>query len=68
MLYNCTKFCESISQGYRVTDPNSTADARVVANVDGWMNIRKTLSLHRALYRAMPETGAAKVQLFGTCC
>ena len=34
MLYICTKFCGSISKGFRVTDLNSTLNARVVANVD----------------------------------
>ena len=31
----CTKFCQSISQGFRVTDLNTMVNARVVANVDG---------------------------------
>ena len=36
MLYICTKFCESISKGFRVIDFNS----RVVAKVDaGWTDI-----------------------------
>ena len=35
MLYICTKFCQSISYDFRVTDLNSRVDARVVANVDG---------------------------------
>ena len=34
MFYICTKFCQSISYGLRVTDLNSGVDARVVANVD----------------------------------
>ena len=34
MLYICTKFCESISKGFRVTDLNSSVNAKVVANVD----------------------------------
>ena len=34
-LYFCTKFCQSISLGFRVTDLNIRVDARVVANVDG---------------------------------
>ena len=41
MFYFRTKFCESISMGFRVTDPNSTLSrvyARVVANVDGQMD------------------------------
>ena len=35
MLY--TKFSQSISNGFRVTDLNSRVDARVVANVDSQM-------------------------------
>ena len=35
VFYICTKFCQSISLGFRVTDLNSRVDARVVANVDG---------------------------------
>ena len=35
MLYICTKFCQSISKVFIVTDPNSRVDTRVVANVDG---------------------------------
>ena len=31
MLYICTKFCESISKDFRVTDPKSRVAARVVA-------------------------------------
>ena len=40
MLYICTKFCKSISKGFRVTDPDGRVDARVVANVDGRTYIR----------------------------
>ena len=38
MLYMHSTFCQSILKGFRVTDQNSRVDARVVANVDGWMN------------------------------
>ena len=34
MLYICTKFCESISKGFRVTDLNSRVNTMVAANVD----------------------------------
>ena len=34
ILYTCTKFCESISKGFRITDLNSRVNARVVATVD----------------------------------
>ena len=34
MLYICTKFCESISNGFRVTDLNSRVNTMVAANVD----------------------------------
>ena len=37
MLYIYTKFCQSISKGFRVTDPESRVDARVVTIVDGQM-------------------------------
>ena len=51
MLYTCTKFCESISKGFRVTDLNSMVNARVVANDDAGRtdtrtNGRKPLSRH----------------------
>ena len=54
-LYICTKFCESISKGFTVTDLNSRVNARVVTNVDArWTDIHtdtcrnkgKTGSLH----------------------
>ena len=56
MLYICTKICENISNGFKVTDLNSRVEARVVANVDshmnGWTNKRmnghKTGSLRHA--------------------
>ena len=35
MLYVCIKFVQSISRGFRDTDPDSRVDAKVVANVDG---------------------------------
>ena len=54
IFYIYTKFCQSNSSGLRVTDMNSRVDARVVANVDGRTNRRKTGSL----YRAMPEAVA----------
>ena len=58
MLYICTKFCQSISKGFRVTDPNSRVKARVVANVkNGRTNGQKIGSLHRA----MPEAGTTKI-------
>ena len=54
MLYICTKFCQSTSKGFRVTDLNSRINARVVVNVDlqkyGRMNGRKM----GFLYLAMP--------------
>ena len=56
MLYICTKFCQSISKGFRVTDLNIRIDARVAANVDTRTNRRKIGSL----YRVMPEAGATK--------
>ena len=40
MLHICTKFCQTISNGLRATDPNTRVDARVVANVDGWTDVR----------------------------
>ena len=50
MLYICIKFGQSISQGFRDRNPDSSVDARVVANVDGWtygqMNGWKTGSLY----------------------
>ena len=36
MLYICTKFHQSISNGFRVSDPDSRVNARVVANVYRW--------------------------------
>ena len=33
MLYICTKFCQSISQGFRVTGLNSRVDVRVVTEI-----------------------------------
>ena len=35
MLYICTKFCQSISYGFRDVDLNISVGARVVAYVDG---------------------------------
>ena len=35
MFYISTKFCRSSSKDFRVTDLNTSVDARVVANVDG---------------------------------
>ena len=35
MLYICTKFCESISKCFRVTDLNSRVDAGMVAIYKG---------------------------------
>ena len=40
ILYICTKFCQSISKGFRVTGPDSRIDARVVTNVDGRTDVR----------------------------
>ena len=34
MLYICTGFGQNIPKGFRDTDPDSTVDATVVANVD----------------------------------
>ena len=34
MLFICTKFCQSISKGFRVTDLDNKVDAWMVANVD----------------------------------
>ena len=53
MLYICTKFCQSISKGFRVTDPDKRVDARVVANVDGQTENRIPIApylRHRNLY------------------
>ena len=36
MLYICTKFCQSISKGYKVIDPDIRVGARVISTVDGW--------------------------------
>ena len=35
MLYTCTEFSQGFSKVFKVTDPNSKVDARVVAIVDG---------------------------------
>ena len=56
MLYICTKFCENISKGFRVTDLNIRVNARVVANVDAHMDTQKNGSL----YRSMPKAGMTK--------
>ena len=45
-FYICTKFCRSIPQGFRVTDLNSTVDARVVKNDDGRTENRIPISHH----------------------
>ena len=34
VLYICTKFCQSISKSFGVTDTNSRDDTKVVINVD----------------------------------
>ena len=34
------KFCQSISKGFRVTDPDVRVDTRVVASVDVQMDIQ----------------------------
>ena len=49
-----TKFCQSISKGFIVTDLNSRVGARVVENIDGWKI--------GSLYRAMPEAGTTKIE------
>ena len=67
MLYICTKFCEIISKSFRVTDPNSKADASVVANVDNQADKRTHGWKTRSLYCAMPEAGVTKKELQGTC-
>ena len=43
MLYICTKFCQSISKGFRITDPDSRVDAKVVANVTKGHNSVKSV-------------------------
>ena len=40
MRYIRTKFCQSISKGFKIKDPNSQVHSRVVANVDGCMYVR----------------------------
>ena len=60
MFYICSKFCQSISYGFRVRDLNSRVDARVVAKVDGRTDVRTDIRKTRSLYRAMPEAGATK--------
>ena len=54
MLYICTKFCQSISKGFRVMDLNSRVDARVVANGEertyGWTYDRT----HKRLENRIP--------------
>ena len=40
MLYICTKFCESISKDFRVTDPKSRVAARVIAIYEGHYHIK----------------------------
>ena len=67
MFYICTKFYRSSSKDFRVTDLNSRVDARVVANVDGWMYGRTYGWMNRlktgTLYHAMPEAGATKTSI-----
>ena len=55
MLYICTKFCHSITKGFRVTDLEFKVDARVVANVYGRMDIQTNGQKTGSLCRAMPE-------------
>ena len=63
MLYICTKFCEIISKGFRITDLNSRVKARVVANVDERMDACTDERMdNQILYCAMPEAGATKIQ------
>ena len=62
MVYIYTKFYESISMGFRVTDSNGRVKARVVANVDaGWtygrMHERTNRRKTGSLYRVMPKAG-----------
>ena len=57
MLYICTKFCQSISKGFRVTDPDSRVDARVVTKVDGRTDKHTYRQKSGSLYRAMLESG-----------
>ena len=56
MLYICTKFGQSISKDFRVTDLDSRVDTRVVVNVDRCTNRWKT----RSKDSAMPEAGETK--------
>ena len=58
--YICTKFCKSISKGFRVRDPDSRVDGRVVADVDGRTYVRTYVRKTGSLHRAMPEAGATK--------
>ena len=44
MLYICTKFCQSISKGFRVIDLNARIDPRVVANLEGGTDVPRSLS------------------------
>ena len=62
MLYICTKFYASISNGFRVTDLKSRVNARVAANVDngqteGHTDTRMNGWKTGSLYRAMPKAG-----------
>ena len=45
MLYICTKFCEYISNGFRVTDRNIRVDARMVTFTKGHNSVN-TVSRH----------------------
>ena len=62
-LYVCRKFCQSISKGFRVTDPNSRDDARVVANVDACMKLELTNGWKTVLCSDRPAKIAA-TQIF----
>ena len=55
MLYICTKFCHSVTKGSRVTDLEFKVNARVVADVDGHMDIQTNGRKTGSLCRAIPE-------------
>ena len=68
MLYICTKFCEIISEGFRVIDSNIRVDARVVTNVDNWIDRHTNGWKTGSLYHAMPQRQAQQkgtLLLFG---
>ena len=53
-------FCQSISQGFKLTNLNSGVDARVVANVDGQTDIRTDIRTGEWTENRIPVAGATK--------